>query len=109
MKYRFHTEYSIASYGFSMAVIAESHDASRAFLQPLVWKKFDPNTAIPSDEVFAIKDDFGAETVKNFLQAAMDAAWDIGLRPTQAQNQTDELKAVRYHLEDMRTLALKTA
>ncbi len=43
--------------------------------------------------------------VEGFLQAAMDAAWGLGLRPTGFKDHTNELTAVRYHLEDMRLLA----
>ena len=42
---------------------------------------------------------------QEFLRAIMDAAWDIGIRPTKFADHTDELKAVRFHLEDMRLLA----
>ncbi len=45
------------------------------------------------------------EQVEGFLQAAMDSAWELGLRPTGFRDHTNELTAVRYHLEDMRLLA----
>lgn len=47
----------------------------------------------------------GLGDVTGFLQAALDAAWEQGLRPTTYADHTNELKAVRYHLEDMRLLA----
>ena len=43
--------------------------------------------------------------VRDFLQGALNEAWRIGLRPDGYENATNELKAVRYHLEDMRQLA----
>lgn len=43
--------------------------------------------------------------VTGFLQACMDEAWRIGLRPTGFADHSNELTAVRYHLEDMRALA----
>lgn len=43
--------------------------------------------------------------VRAFLQAAMDCAWEMGMRPIGAADATQELAAVRYHLEDMRKLA----
>jgi len=46
-----------------------------------------------------------ADQVESFLQAAMDCGWELGLRPKGAKDMTNELTAVRYHLEDMRTLA----
>lgn len=45
--------------------------------------------------------------VTGFLQAALEAAWDLGMRPRAYADHTSELKAVRYHLEDMRSLAFK--
>ncbi|KKK86802.1 hypothetical protein LCGC14_2759590 [marine sediment metagenome] len=42
---------------------------------------------------------------QEFLRAIMDATWEIGIRPSKFADHTNELKAVRYHLEDMRLLA----
>lgn len=43
----------------------------------------------------------------DFLQALVDAAWDFGVRPKNAQDTGNELKATKYHLEDMRSLVFK--
>lgn len=43
----------------------------------------------------------------SFLQAMLDCAWNAGMRPRGFKDHTNELAAVRYHLEDMRKLALK--
>jgi hypothetical protein len=45
------------------------------------------------------------EEVLGFLRAIMDEGWKLGVRPTAFQDHTNELTAVRYHLEDMRKLA----
>lgn len=45
------------------------------------------------------------EEAKDFLQSLMDCGWEAGLRPTGFSDHTNELTAVRYHLEDMRKLA----
>ena len=42
---------------------------------------------------------------QEFLRAIMDAAWGIGIKPSMFIDHTNELKAVRYHLEDMRLLS----
>lgn len=49
----------------------------------------------------------GVGDVDGFLQAALDEAWRIGLPPSDQAHadHTNELAAVRYHLEDMRALA----
>lgn len=46
-----------------------------------------------------------AADINGFLQAALDAAWERGLRPAGYADHKNELTAVRYHLEDMRKLA----
>lgn len=43
--------------------------------------------------------------IEAFLQGAMDAAWAMGLRPNGFADVAGEMKATRYHLEDMRRLA----
>lgn len=43
--------------------------------------------------------------VDQFLQAAMDCAWSLGMRPRGFEDHTNELAAVRFHLDDMRKLA----
>lgn len=49
--------------------------------------------------------DSSFEQTDDFLRAIMDVAWDAGLRPTGFEDHTNELKATRYHLEDMRLLS----
>lgn len=43
--------------------------------------------------------------VQGFLQAIVDVAWENGIRPAGLADQSNELSAVRYHLEDMRKIA----
>ncbi len=54
-------------------------------------------------------DDGLAPSTNDFLQAIMDAGWEQGIRPRKFKDHTNELTAVRYHLEDMRALTFKTA
>jgi len=42
-------------------------------------------------------------------QQLMDELYHVGVRPSQAAGSAGQLDAVKYHLEDMRTLALKKA
>jgi hypothetical protein len=51
--------------------------------------------------------DDGLGDVDQFLQAALDCAWERGMRPTGFKDFTNEIAAVRYHLEDMRKLAFQ--
>ncbi|HEY2068250.1 MAG TPA: hypothetical protein VGG48_01750 [Rhizomicrobium sp.] len=43
-------------------------------------------------------------SIRQFLQAALDAAWDLGLRPQGFKDHTLETAALRSHLDDMRTI-----
>lgn len=45
------------------------------------------------------------EMMHEFLQSAMDAAWNLGIRPSGVRDLESTLEATRYHLEDMRYLA----
>ncbi|KAA0888709.1 hypothetical protein [Oryzomonas rubra] len=40
-------------------------------------------------------------------QELMDELYRVGIRPTEAVDSTGELNATKYHLEDMRKLALQ--
>ena len=71
-------------------------------VEPLVLKSHDPGTLV--------REDHGAmnapiEEVDEFLRAVMTVGWERGIRPEGFEDHTNELKAVRYHLEDMRKLA----
>lgn len=84
---------------------------ARSYVGPLTLKTHDPGAAVPFDdatlsETMENRED-GVGDVTGFLQAALDAAWEHGLRPTGFADHTNELAAVRYHLEDMRELTGK--
>ena len=65
--------------------------------------------AIPVEDAFLSEtkedQDDNIGSVTDFLQAASDTAWELGMRPKHFKDFTNELAAVRYHLEDMRLLA----
>jgi len=63
-------------------------------------KDLEPNE--PSIKISRI---FGKET--NFLQALSDALAKCGYKPKSVEENEGELKATKYHLEDMRKIALK--
>jgi hypothetical protein len=47
----------------------------------------------------------GYDDTRSFLQAAMDCAWENGMRPAAYEDSRQELTATKYHLEDMRKLS----
>ena len=71
-------------------------------VQALTMHSVKEGTLIPESD--GVLGDFSDET-DDFLRAIMDVAWSDGLRPTGFADHTNELKAVRYHLEDMRLLS----
>lgn len=46
----------------------------------------------------------GPSNAIQFLQLMLDLGWKAGLRPSGHVEKSDELVAVRYHLEDLRRL-----
>lgn len=42
-----------------------------------------------------------------FLQAFMDAAWEIGIRPTALEDQRNQVAAMGEHLADLRRVSFK--
>ena len=61
------------------------------------------STSVPDEQ------DGVGHDINGFLQAALELAWEIGLRPQGYADPSNELSAVRYHLEDMRKLAKVTS
>ena len=90
----------------SLHIIRETHDGSLEVLQAPEVKSYPPGSLLPTDHAFLHSDYGGRADVKGFMQAVMDAAWEDGMRPTGFADVKNEIAAVRYHLEDMRKLAL---
>lgn len=72
-------------------------------LQPFVFKSYERNALVPAEEIALVGDE---DEIKQFLQVMVDTAWKAGVRPSGFADHTNELTAVRYHLEDMRALAM---
>jgi hypothetical protein len=107
MGFKFFVEHSRAMGSAKLAItFQDGVDGARTFVQPFTMKAFERHHAVPEAEAYALTDPFYDGNVRDFLQAAADAAWEIGIRPSQAKDMTSEVAAVRYHLEDMRKLAL---
>lgn len=87
--------------------VGGEYGRERSAVAPLVLVKVEQGVAHDVPALAETREDVqdGVGDVTGFLQAALDAAWERGLRPTGFKDHTNELTAVRYHLEDMRTLA----
>jgi len=104
MKFKFYVERSRLT-GMDRLGITVKDALSRSVVQPLQFKVLEPGAIISEAEAYAISGGYDEDNVRDFLQAAADCAWDEGVRPSQSRDMTNEVAAVRYHLEDMRRLA----
>ena len=84
--------------GHSLHIINDTRDG-RYYVKRIEMERIDPGTSIAiSDQPVPM------EEVEDFLRACMDAAWEIGMRPTGYEEHKQEVSAVGYHLEDERKL-----
>lgn len=90
----------------SLHIVRETHDGRMEVMQCPEVRSYDRGSVMPSGNAFLKSDYGGGADVKGFMQAVMDAAWEEGMRPTGFADVKNEIAAVRYHLEDMRKLAL---
>lgn len=93
-------------YGFrnNLFIRCETGREEWALVEPLVLTKLEPNGA-GEQPTLESRGPGGKNAVIEFMQGALDAAWKMGLTPSGFADHTNELTAVRYHLEDMRALA----
>lgn len=108
--WRFFHRYEVASDAFQLHVRYEDHAGHRYLVKPMEVEAIVPGQAFAAEPMMGpAAGTWGSATptddVRGFLQAALEAAWEIGLRPKGFADSGNELKAVRYHLEDMRALA----
>lgn len=100
MTWRVYARYQDFSDNVEIAVSFTDPHGKRSFVEPpLVFREREG--FIPPEDVDLARNIDGMA----FLQAFLDAAWDLGLRPKGFEDHKNELTAVRYHLEDMRKLA----
>lgn len=94
--------------GYRMYVIREDWRETYSIMLPPTLKDMPKGTGIADDQSF-LNDGalglLGGVDVRGFLQAMSDAAWEIGIKPKQIEDNSNELKATKFHLEDMRSLA----
>lgn len=91
-------------YGRGLDVLlctVDYQDRIMAVAEPIVFKAgdFDSSYIAPT---------LSGPPAMEFLQAALDAAWKAGLRPTNWRDERPgEIKAMDAHLQDMRRLVFK--
>jgi len=87
----------------SLHLAREENDGSISVVTDLELTTIGPGKLLPNHDGILGQSHRGE--VDDFLRAIMDAAWELGIRPTGFLDHTNELTAVRFHLEDMRKLA----
>lgn len=100
--------YSLTNDGWDLHAAYKEHDGMRVVL-PLTFSEVGP-VGIVGDQPMLGFTSSSWECrpecdAHGFLQAMMEIAWDLGMRPSKLDQHNSELTAVRYHLEDMRALA----
>ncbi len=84
---------------------SEGRDQHRLLIaKPLEFLEADGRGMAPEENCLIADAGYRDHSVQAFLQSALDAAWEQGLRPTGHHDHTNELAAVRAHLDDMRTI-----
>ncbi len=84
-------------------LVREGADGAVTVIQHMVMETVPRGAVFPkTDGVLGM---VSREETDDFMRAIMEVAWKAGIRPTGFEDHTSELKATRYHLEDMRLLA----
>lgn len=80
---------------------------SGSFVAPMQRATAEPGALYDTPTLSETREDHedNLGDVTGFLQAALDAAWSLGMRPAGFADHTNELAAIRAHLDDMRRLA----
>lgn len=97
--------------GYRMFVIREGRPDQRGYavLTTAILNAKDEFEAVDMEKECFLDDGrmdaMNRDDVRGLLQAMSDAAWEVGIKPKQIEDNSNELKATKFHLEDMRQLA----
>lgn len=83
-----------------ITIVVRHPDGSESICRPLVFEPLPPDTLVENPTI----DDGGA-----LLQAMLDHAWEIGLRPRGFSDVPLQTAALKEHLNDMRALVFGRA
>lgn len=86
--------------GYEVAIVTVNNEGDViGTVEPLIVK------TEPHDNRVPIVPSLAGPIAKEFLQSALEAAWEMGLRPKNWRIETTEqVAAINNHLEDMRAL-----
>lgn len=104
--WNFYTRYDVGEDDLSLFVVHyDFHTGKRTYVKPLDVQTVPLRGRYDGPATFSRDTGLDAGGLNGFMQAALDAAWDMGLRPKGHEGTQSELTAVRSHLADMRKLA----
>ena len=89
----------------NLRIARKGWDGTYEVVMPFQFKSFTQGEHV---DVVTIPAAGVGPAAKEFLQAIVDHAAEIGIVPTNKAPPTKEIEALRYHLEDMRKLVFKT-
>jgi hypothetical protein len=102
MTWRFVTEPSFSEGGHRLYIANDRPDGSRDIVTRIELTRRGP------DEYGPILDPIvPPREVHDFLRAAMNAAWELGIRPDGFNDTRESMAATKAHLADMRTLTFR--
>lgn len=109
MTWRFYTRWEPLWRDFAIAIEREDRGGAASVVIELRTVPLDPAVPPPEDGwlMFRFRDGGRAGDGRQFLQAALDAAWAAGLRPSQGVEEVGALAATRAHLSDMQKLVFE--
>jgi len=87
---------------YNIYIVEEGHNGKRFLAKPMNLEFVEFNNTEPQEPSIKISRVFGRET--NFLQALSDALGKAGFSPKTIEENIGELKAAKYHLEDLRKM-----
>lgn len=87
------------SYDF---LIMEERQGRRFIAKPFLLEEMKEGGYI-QDPTFSVRGNEG----EIFLQELVNQAWDLGIRPRYARETEPQVEAIKFHLEDMRSLVFK--
>lgn len=95
----------------SWSILTAHDDYQRGRRVAVCWRGLDGSLSQLQEAAFdpvtpgMMSDTVGPQHGEAFLQAALDAAWEAGLRPAGLSDARRETAALENHLDDMRAIA----
>ena len=92
---------------YAVYIVEEGMNGKQYVAKPMTLEFKEHNPAESEEPSIRISRVYGRET--NFLQAFSDALAKCGYEPKSVEENKGELKATKYHLEDLRKLTFDLA